>query len=72
MYSFALHPKISTTSGTCNFSRIDNKVLYLELENHFTDVDKSVSGTGRSVHIYAINYNLLRIKSGLAGLAYAN
>lgn len=73
MYSFALYPERYQPSGTCNFSRIDNKVLYLELEEHYKNPDKTVAATGgRSIHIYAISYNILKIKSGLAGLTYAN
>ena len=58
MYSFALHPERYQPSGTCNFSRIDNKVLYLELENHFTDVDKSVS---ENIYLDLFIYMLLII-----------
>ena len=73
MYSFALHPEKYQPSGTCNFSRIDNQYLKLQLEDHYTDVDKTTLGTGgRSIHVYAINYNILHIKNGLAGLSYAN
>ena len=60
MYSFAIKPEDHQPSGTCNFSRIDNAVLNLDL---------SESGTLR---IYAVNYNVLRIMSGMGGLAYSN
>lgn len=67
VYSFALRPEEHQPSGTCNFSRIDNAVLQLNL------TPATVTG-GRSakVRIYAVNYNVLRIMSGMGGLAYSN
>jgi hypothetical protein len=58
VYSFALKPEEHQPSGTCNFSRIDNAIL--------------VSGESTSLNIYAVNYNVLRIMSGMGGLAYSN
>ena len=58
VYSFALKPEEHQPSGTCNFSRIDNAQL-----------DSSMSG---SFTVYAVNYNVLRIMSGMGGLAYSN
>ena len=63
MYSFALKPEEHQPSGTCNFSRIDN--AYLE----FGSVDTTGS---KKIHIYATNYNVLRITSGMGGLAYTS
>ena len=57
VYSFALKPEEHQPSGTCNFSRIDNAQL------------KSPSD---ALYIYAVNYNVLRIMSGMGGLAYSN
>jgi Major capsid protein N-terminus/Large eukaryotic DNA virus major capsid protein len=73
-YSFALSPEEHQPSGTCNFSRIDNAVLQLSYG------PDSQTGTGLAVanipsmnlNIYAINYNVLRIMSGMGGLAYSN
>ena len=59
VYSFALKPEEHQPSGTCNFSRIDNAQLVS-------------TGTAQTLHIYAVNYNVLRIMSGMAGLAYSN
>jgi len=62
VYSFALKPEEHQPSGTLNMSRIDTAILDLKvLEN--------VSG---AVNIYAVNYNVLRILSGMGGLAYSN
>ena len=67
VYSFALRPEEHQPSGTCNFSRIDNATLQLVLSN------ATVEGTSTAkVRIYAVNYNVLRIMSGMGGLAYSN
>ena len=58
VYSFALKPEEHQPSGTCNFSRIDNAQL-----------DSGASG---DYNVYAVNYNVLRIMSGMGGLAYSN
>ena len=67
VYSFALQPEQHQPSGTCNFSRIDNATLQLVLSN------ATVAGTATAkVRVYARNYNVLRIMSGMGGLAYSN
>ena len=58
VYSFALKPEEHQPSGTCNFSRIDNARM-------------EATG-GNATLIYAVNYNVLRIMSGMGGLAYSN
>jgi hypothetical protein len=67
VYSFALKPEEHQPSGTCNFSRIDNATLNLTLSNN--TVGSTLSA---QVRIYAVNYNVLRIMSGMGGLAYSN
>jgi hypothetical protein len=59
VYSFAIKPEEHQPSGTCNFSRIDNAQLVQD-------------GTAAAHEVYAINYNVLRIMSGMGGLAYSN
>ena len=59
VYSFALKPEEHQPSGTCNFSRIDNAQL-------------NITGDDGGGRIYAVNYNVLRIMSGMGGLAYSN
>jgi len=70
-YSFALSPEEHQPSGTCNFSRIDNAVLQL---TYGTDSQTGASNLGAdaNLNIYAVNYNVLRIMSGMGGLAYSN
>ena len=67
VYSFALRPEEHQPSGSCNFSRIDNATLQLVLSS------PTVSGTATAkVRVYAVNYNVLRVMSGMAGQAYSN
>ena len=67
VYSFALRPEEHQPSGTCNFSRIDNATLQLV-------VSAAAIGTANTakVRVYATNYNVLRVMSGMGGLAYSN
>ena len=67
VYSFALRPEEHQPSGTCNFSRIDNATLQLVLSNATVEGTKTAK-----VRVYATNYNILRIMSGMGGLAYSN
>ena len=63
VYSFALKPEEHQPSGTCNFSRIDNAIL---------EASGTKQTAGVPFYIYAVNYNVLRIMSGMGGLAYSN
>ena len=60
VYSFALKPEEHQPSGTCNFSRIDNAQFV------------GSSADCLATHCFAVNYNVLRIMSGMGGLAYSN
>lgn len=66
VYSFGLKPEEHQPSGTCNMSRIDNATLHLTLSAAVS------SSTPAKVRVYATNYNVLRIMSGMGGLAYSN
>ena len=61
VYSFAVNPEEHQPSGTCNMSRIDNAQLSL-----------THSGDASTLKVYAVNYNVLRVMSGMGGLAYSN
>lgn len=63
VYSFALNPIEHQPSGTVNMSRIDNATLQF---------DTTTSSNAAKFRIYAVNYNVLRIMSGMGGLAYSN
>jgi hypothetical protein len=75
VYSFALKPEEHQPSGTLNMSRIDSAVLSLDLDHKFPSgyifTNKNYS-SGYSLNVYAVNYNVLRILSGMGGLAYSN
>ena len=66
-YSFALKPEEHQPTGTCNFSRIDNAQVAIKL--------KDLTGTSLatpSLDMFAVNYNVLRVQSGMGGLAFSN
>src|SRR5210317_1229746 len=86
-YSFALKPQeIVQPSGSCNFSRIDNSTLVLTtkagsvattgdalanvLDENTTVAN--VDGNLTSALIFAESYNVLRVLSGMGGLAYSS
>ena len=63
MYSFGVKPEEHQPSGTLNMSRIDTATL---------SVGFKTENDNRQSYVYAVNYNVLRILSGMAGLAYSN
>jgi hypothetical protein len=65
-YSFALKPEEHQPTGTCNFSRIDNAQVALKIKSSMA------SGAATSLNMFATNYNVLRIQSGMGGLAFSN
>ena len=65
MYSFAIKPEELQPSGTCNFSRIDMAQIAVNLKT-------GVPYTTLQQRMFAVNYNILRIQSGLGGVAFAN
>ena len=87
IYSFGLKPEEHQPSGTCNFSRIDNASLFITVEadtlhsstptilagsKNIVESYTGSSQTNAKIRIYAVNYNVLRIMSGMGGLAYSN
>merc|ERR1712100_344356 len=62
-YSFALKPEEHQPTGTCNFSRIDNAQVAIKTK---------ASSEKNTLHMFAVNYNVLRIQSGMGGLAFSN
>ena len=62
-YSFALKPEEHQPTGTCNFSRIDNAQVQIVTAS---------AGNATNLHMFATNYNVLRIQSGMGGLAFSN
>ncbi|MEO0236691.1 MAG: major capsid protein [candidate division WOR-3 bacterium] len=76
VYSFAATPESYQPSGSVNFSRIDNATLQLTVHSGtFQAIDPdtgNVTSTSAHLRVYAVNYNVLRIMSGMGGLAYSN
>jgi hypothetical protein len=67
VYSFALQPEEHQPTGTCNFSRIDNAQVAVWL--------KTAAASNANYNLqkmFAVNYNILRIQSGMGGLAFSN
>ncbi len=75
VYSFALNPEEHQPSGSCNMSRIDNATLLLNLghpDHHNGNFASEYLADNTVIQIYTVNYNVLRIMSGMGGLAYSN
>ena len=75
VYSFGLHPEDHQPSGTCNLSRIDTTMLNLSFSDAFRanqQVPQLNYVQDSRFFIFAVNYNVLRIMSGMGGLAYSN
>lgn len=78
IYSFSIKPEEYQPSGACNFSRLKNIEMEINLKN--TPIaKKQISGNNNitrewlyDMHFYLINYNILKIASGLGGLAFGN
>jgi hypothetical protein len=73
VYSFAHKPEQHQPSGTCNFSRLITSKLSLtfnEGRNLASGVSLKFKNTNRYIQIFAVNYNILRVMSGMAGIAY--
>ena len=66
LYSFALKPFELEPSGTCNMSRIFRKEMICNFANN-----KVINIKNKPLYIYAVNYNILRITSGMAGLLFS-
>jgi hypothetical protein len=71
VYSFALQPEEHQPSGTCNFSRIDTTTLVFDSVTT-SGIAKPTKTTPFNFRIYAVNYNIFRVMSGMGGLAYSN
>ena len=66
LYSFALNAEDYQPSGTVNCSKID------QIDFKFNSCGAGGSVNDRNLVVYAVNYNILRIMSGMGGLAYTN
>jgi hypothetical protein len=65
VYSFSLLPEQFQPSGSCNMSRINN----IELKTHIINPENAQYKY--DMRVYVVNYNFLRVKGGLGGLAFS-
>jgi hypothetical protein len=77
VYSFALAPEEHQPSGSCNFSRIDTTTLVFDSITGDAAGAKSAGAFPSKnfpylFRMYAVNYNIFRVMSGMGGLAYSN
>ena len=63
-WPFCIKLNGSQPSGSLNFSRVDNSKLVLK--------NLAVGVTPNMLRVYTVNYNILRVKNGLAGVAFGN
>lgn len=73
IYSFSIYPEEHQPSGTANLSRIDTTDLTLWFNDITFDnglPEFPLLNSGNRIWLFALNYNILRVLSGLAGLAY--
>ena len=71
-YNFGLRTDEHQPSGTINFSRIDQKVLRLTMNPYASSLTSNTGIFDYEYRVWAVNYNILNIEGGMAGLAYAN
>jgi len=74
VYSFALFPEEHQPSGTANLSRIDRTDLFVSFADTTQDAndpDLNFFNEDNRIYIFGTNYNILRVYSGLSGLAYS-
>jgi hypothetical protein len=72
VYSFAISPEEHQPSGSCNFSRIDTATLVYESITSGGAGNFPSKTYPYNFRVYAVNYNIFRIMSGMGGLAYSN
>ena len=77
LYSFSLDPTKYQPSGACNMSRIKNVQLEVQTVDVYTNTNETSNETLQyeykfNINVYAVNYNILRIMSGMAGLSFSS
>lgn len=66
VYSFGLKPEEHQPSGTINMSRIDTAVLNVSVLPGY------LGSQTATINVYATNYNVLRVMSGMGGLSFSS
>lgn len=72
VYSFSLRPEEQQPTGSCNFTRLTKTLFNLWInQNMFSYYENSIKKTTMvNIRFYTMNYNVLRILSGIGGLAF--
>ena len=70
LYSFAAAPFDDQPSGTCNFSKISDVDLNIIFANDALDGNETII-KNKNIYFFAVNYNVLRIMNGMAGLEFS-
>jgi hypothetical protein len=70
MYSFAEAPFETQPSGTCNFSKLREVDFHMKFANDAINGGETIL-KGKTIHFFAVNYNVLRIANGMAGLEFS-
>ncbi len=74
-YSFAFKPQETQPSGALNFSRLEKAQLKFRIyrdSKNFTKNNQHENINYKTMNIYAVNYNILKISSGMGGLVFTN
>lgn len=66
IYSFSIHPRENQPSGSCNFTKISNAMLYLQVYPELF-----LNNGVITLHVYSTNYNVLRIIGGYGAIAFS-
>lgn len=69
IYSFAESPFDPQPSGTCNFSKLDSVEFIMRFANDAVSSNSTIIA-GKTIYFFAVNYNVLRISNGMAGLEF--
>lgn len=69
-YSFSLNPMQNQPSGSCNYSKIGNNRSYLELT--FNPINTVGGTTNGKIKVYAQNYNIFKVESGMGSILFSN
>ena len=64
VYKFGINNMDFQPSGTINFSMLDKVEMYFNFNSSISNL------SNKNIHIYAVGYNILRIMSGQAGIAF--
>lgn len=69
VYSFSLHPEEYQPYGSCNFTKLKNTRLNMKFNMDF--INSLPENDMLHIKLFAPSYNILRFKSGMAGLAFS-